>query len=522
MISSTARDLPEHRGGIRDACERAGFEPRMMEKLPALDADAIEASLRLVDEADIYVGIFAYRYGHVPDGYDISLTEMEYNHAVKRDIPRLIFFIHEHHPVTGRYVETGPGAAKLTALKERIGKERVAGFFKSPGELRGEVIAALTTLAKELDTAATGGDAAARAAAKLHRKTSIPAPPEPYIAHPYTLLQSRDLVGRQAELNALTDWVANPASPAFAARVFCFVAIGGMGKSALTWKWFNQIAPNEMKPLAGRLWWSFYESDADFENVLFRALCYVGGESEDAVRALPWPEREAQLLRHLNEAPYLFVLDGLERILIAYHRMDASYLADDEYDEQTANWVAGAIGLPATAAQSFVGQHRLRQTTDPRAGAFLQKLAQVTKARILITSRLYPTALQVPTGHHRPGCIAYFMRGLSDDDALGLWRALGVKGSRAELVPIFRSVEGHPLLVQALASEVANYKKAPGDFTQWRTDHPQFDPTSLPLVQSRTHILEFALKGLSAKVREVLHTLVGFRMPASYATLDAL
>ncbi len=522
MISSTARDLPEHRGGIRDACERAGFEPRMMEKLPALDADAIEASLRLVDEADIYVGIFAYRYGHVPDGYDISLTEMEYNHAVKRDIPRLIFFIHEDHPVTGRDVETGPGAAKLTALKERIGKERVAGFFKSPGELRGEVIAALTTLAKEFDTAATDGDATAAVVAKLHRKTSIPAPPEPYIAHPYTLLQSRDLVGRQAELNALTDWVANPTSPAFAARVFCFVAIGGMGKSALTWKWFNQIAPNEMKPLAGRLWWSFYESDADFENFLIRALCYVGGESEDAVRALPWPEREAQLLRHLNEAPYLFVLDGLERILIAYHRMDASYLADDEYDEQTANWVAGAIGLPATAAQSFVGQHRLRQTTDPRAGAFLQKLAQATKSRILITSRLYPTALQLPTGHHRPGSIAYFLRGLSDDDALGLWRALNVAGSRAELVPIFRSVEGHPLLVQALASEVANYKKAPGDFTQWRTDHPQFDPTSLPLVQSRTHILEFALKGLSAKVREVLHTLVGFRMPASYATLEAL
>ncbi len=277
-----------------------------------------------------------------------------------------------------------------------------------------------------------------------------------------------------------------------------------------------------MKPLAGRLWWSFYESDADFENFLIRALCYVGDESEEAVRALPWPEREAQLLRHLNDEPYLFVLDGLERILIAYHRMDASYLADDEYDEQTANWVAGATGLPATAAQSFVGQHRLRQTTDPRAGAFLQKLADVQKSRILITSRLYPTALQIATGHPRSGCFAYFLPGLSDDDALGLWRALDVAGSRAELMPIFRSIEGHPLLVQTLASEVANYRKAPRDFTQWRADHPEFDPVSLPLVQSRTHILEVALQGLSAKVREVLHTLVGFRMPASYAALEAL
>jgi len=277
-----------------------------------------------------------------------------------------------------------------------------------------------------------------------------------------------------------------------------------------------------MKPLAGRMWWSFYESDATFENFLNSALCYVSGQNEDEVRRLPWQEREAQLLRHLNDQPYLFVLDGLERILIAYHRIDASRLADDDYDQQTANVVVGAVGLPASAAQSFVGQHRLRRTTDPRAGAFLQRLAQVAKSRILITTRLYPSDLQVPTGQPRPGCLAYFLHGLSDDDALGLWRALNVAGSRAELVPIFRSVEGHPLLVQALASEVANYRKAPGDFAQWRADHPQFDPTSLPLVQSRTHILKFALEGLSDKVRDVLHTLVGFRMPASYATLESL
>src|SRR5262249_38889048 len=62
----------------------------------------------------------------------------------------------------------------------------------------------------------------------------------------------------------------------------------------------------------------------------------------------------------------------------------------------------------------------------------------------------------------------------------------------------------------------------PGDFARWWAEHPNFDPTSLPLVQSRTHILEFALNGLSPQIREVLHTLVGFRLPAGYATLDAL
>ena len=52
-----------------------------------------------------------------------------------------------------------------------------------------------------------------------------------------------------------------------------------MGKSALTWKWFNDIAPQEMKNLAGRMWWSFYESDATFENFVARALAYVTSRS---------------------------------------------------------------------------------------------------------------------------------------------------------------------------------------------------------------------------------------------------
>src|ERR1017187_7442576 len=83
MISSTARDLPDHPGQVEDACLRQGFFPVMMEHLPPAD-QAISASLRMVDSAEIYVGIIAYRYGTVPAGYDISITEMEYNRAVER------------------------------------------------------------------------------------------------------------------------------------------------------------------------------------------------------------------------------------------------------------------------------------------------------------------------------------------------------------------------------------------------------------------------------------------------------
>jgi Domain of unknown function (DUF4062) len=88
MISSTALDLPEHREQVRLACEQAGFAPHdMMERLTARNADAIEASLRMVEQADVYIGILAGRYGTIPEGQSISVTEMEYNLAVALNKP---------------------------------------------------------------------------------------------------------------------------------------------------------------------------------------------------------------------------------------------------------------------------------------------------------------------------------------------------------------------------------------------------------------------------------------------------
>src|SRR5947209_1630094 len=515
IVSSTARDLPEHRKEVMDACLRQGMFPTMMEHLPASDAEAISASINLVDEADIYIGVFAHRYGYVPKENNpqaISVTEMEYNRATERKIPRLIFIIDKNQSLadfTIDDIDTGENAAKLTRFKSRVETENIVNFFKSPEDLRAHVINSLSKLRQpDLTT--------------FHYVSDIPQPPEAFIAHPYTLLQTHRLVGRQQELNLLTDWVAKPDSEIYKAHFLNIVAIGGLGKSALTWKWFNDIAPQEMKPLAGRMWWSFYESDATFENFVTRALAYVTHRPLDEVQQIPAPERETQLLAALDREPFLVVLDGLQRILIAYARMDAAYLSDDDYDKRTANFVANAIGLPASAAQSFTGEHRLRKTADPRAGSFLRKLANVRASRILVSTRLYPADLQMMTGEPLGSCYAIFLTGLADDDALELWRAFGATGARDSLLPLFQRADNHPLLIQALASEVARYRRAPGDFDAWQRAHPDFDPFSLPLVQVKSHVLEFALRGLDDKAQQVLRTIAAFRMPARYDTLAAL
>ena len=147
MISSTALDLPKHRDQTRLACEHADFDPKdMMEHLTALDATAVETSLRMVEDADVDVGIFAHRYGTIPKGHDVSITEMEYDRAVELGRRRLVFFAHKEHPFIAADFETGPGAEKLAALKAGIGAERVSAFFKSPEDLRGHVQAALANL----------------------------------------------------------------------------------------------------------------------------------------------------------------------------------------------------------------------------------------------------------------------------------------------------------------------------------------------------------------------------------------
>src|SRR5689334_21972655 len=86
MISSTALDLPEHRHEAQQACLRVGVFPIGMEHLPAHDASGIEASLRMVDQADAYIGIYAHRYGWVPDKTPISLAEKKLNCKLQRGI----------------------------------------------------------------------------------------------------------------------------------------------------------------------------------------------------------------------------------------------------------------------------------------------------------------------------------------------------------------------------------------------------------------------------------------------------
>ena len=144
MLSSTTRDLPRHREQVMSACLQQNLFPKMMEHLPASDANAIRASMRMVDEADVYVGVIGFRYGYVPKKHKVSVTEMEYQRAGKRGIPRLMFLMSEDHALRAADVETGFGAAKVREFRQRIAEERIIASFSSPEDLRAQVVQALS------------------------------------------------------------------------------------------------------------------------------------------------------------------------------------------------------------------------------------------------------------------------------------------------------------------------------------------------------------------------------------------
>ena len=165
MISGTALDLPEHRQQVVEACLREGIFPIGMEHLPAGDADGMRVSLEMVDKADIYIGVIAWRYGWIPefDNPDrISITEMEFNRALERkqrgELKEiLIFVMHDDHRIRALDKEDGAEAQeKLRQFKERASRGRVRRAFKSAEELHGQVIHSLAEAKRNLESSKSG------------------------------------------------------------------------------------------------------------------------------------------------------------------------------------------------------------------------------------------------------------------------------------------------------------------------------------------------------------------------------
>jgi hypothetical protein len=75
FLSSTYVDLASHRKAAAEAIERLGQQVGRMEVFGARPVEPSAACLAEIDECDLFVGIYAHRYGHIPNGSHVSITE---------------------------------------------------------------------------------------------------------------------------------------------------------------------------------------------------------------------------------------------------------------------------------------------------------------------------------------------------------------------------------------------------------------------------------------------------------------
>ena len=511
MISATARDLTDQRLAAQDACIANSVFPVWMRHLPAQDRDGFKVSMEMVDQADIYIGIYAWRYGWVPD-FDnpkqVSITELEFDRAVERKAAGrlkelLIFIMDESVKVSPADIEMSDIAQqKLKALKGRVSTKRVVGFFKSTEDLQRQISEALA--AYNLRNPARPNPESF----EIHtvKIGTIPKPPVFYAEPDY--IGRHTFIGRAAELQLLSDWAA-PADPT---NLLLFEAIGGNGKSMLTWEWTKNHAlaarPAD-QPWAGRFWYSFYEGGASMEDFCHHALAYMTGRPLEDFAKKKTAELKDELLAQLHARPWLLILDGLERVLVAYHRIDAAEVPDEEANSPTDKI---ADRNPCDAIRD--------EDND-----LLRALAAAAPSKLLVSSRLTPRVLLNPSGQPIPGAKRITLPGLRPPDAEALLRSCGIEGKSAAIQSyLTANCDNHPLVIGILGGLIANYLPARGDFDAWSAapdGGAALDLARLDLIQRRNHILEAAIQKLPDASRQLLSTLALLTDSVDYETLKA-
>jgi hypothetical protein len=514
MISSTFADFMQHRSSLIAAISGQGMHPVAMEQDSALPAGTvIDSSLQKVRESAAYAGIIGARYGNVPDSAEhnpegLSLTHLEFREARHLGRPVLLFIMGPDHQVLQRDVELDPEKQrKLAAFREEAKRSsedsrvhRVYKVFNSLSEFEVAATQSVAELRRLLDSQTAPPR---RPRERAGAEERIPAPPALYAEPRY--IGSHTFVGRAAQLATLSDW----ASPAEAHPVLLFEAIGGTGKSMLTWEWVTRHARAGRADWAGVFWYSFYEKGAVMADFCARALAYMTGKTLAMVRKKSQPELSDLLVRELQARSWLLILDGLERILVAYHRDDAAQLAD----EQAGTTDAIARRDPCSAIR-------------PQDDDLLRQVAAASPSKILITSRLVPRGLLNAANQPIPGVLPERLPGLRPTDAEALLRSCGVRGDSGRMQDYLqRHCDCHPLVTGIVAGLINDYLPRRGDFDAWAADPGHgghLDLARLDLTQKRNHILTAALEALPNASGQLLSALSMLPESFDYTILAAL
>ncbi|HEX8321185.1 DUF4062 domain-containing protein [Longimicrobium sp.] len=513
MVSSTFTDLLEHRAALIAAIHQHKLHANVMENDSARLVDVIDSSLQMVRDSAAYIGVISLKYGQTPEcpkrnPGKLSITELEFNEAQDLGRPILLFIMGEDHQGKQSDFENDvEKKQKLNAFRERAKKHapgskvnRVYATFNSLQEFKDELGSSLAELSKHLASPEGHNEQELRDGTTLG---PIPTPPALYAAPDY--IGRHTFIGRTAQLKTLSEW-AQPSNPS---SVLLFEAIGGNGKSMLTWEWTTQHATADRADWAGRFWYSFYEKGAVMRAFCQHALAYMTQQPLEVFEKKNTAEMRIELLALLRRQPWLLILDGLERVLVAYHRIDATEVPDEEVNRPTDKVLDRN---PCDAIRD--------EDTD-----LLRALAAAAPSKILISSRLTPRALLNQAGIPLPGVKPLSLPGLDQADAEELLRSSGIQGTSPDIRYYLTNYCGnHPLVIAVLAGLINSPGPHRGNFDSWAAD-PEYGAklnlASLDLIQSRNHILRAAMEALGPPSRQLLSIVALLSNAVDYETVAA-
>lgn len=148
FISSTYNDLIEHRKAAHDALEKLDAHVIWMEAFGARPEDSTTACLREVEESDLFIGIYAHRYGFIPKDSEVSITEQEFDHAQELAKPIFGFIVDGDHAWSPKHIEHDK-KDKLDAFLNKV-KNRPVDFFTTPDNLAQKIVSSIGRKIAEL------------------------------------------------------------------------------------------------------------------------------------------------------------------------------------------------------------------------------------------------------------------------------------------------------------------------------------------------------------------------------------
>ena len=140
-ISSTYRDLRAEREAAAQTVRRLGHQSIAMEDYTASSEKPLEKCLADVRDCQMFIGIYAWRYGFIPKGHKKSITHLEYDEAVELDIPRFLFLVHEDAAWPTSSVDDD--RTMIKAFRTAAEEASLVSYFKNCDELSAHISVSL-------------------------------------------------------------------------------------------------------------------------------------------------------------------------------------------------------------------------------------------------------------------------------------------------------------------------------------------------------------------------------------------